>query len=259
MKHVKKLDSLDKLLEVVYELRQECPWDKEQTWESLRNLSIEELYELVDAIDQNDADELETEAGDVLLHILFYAMIAEEKGLFDMATLMDKLRKKLIVRHPHIYGDIKLSDSTDVLKNWEKIKLKSGKKTLLSGVPQSLPAMVKAFRIQQKVSTVGFDWVDVKDVLDKVKEEITEFEEAKAKQNHFEIESEFGDILFSLINYARFNNIDPEQALAKTNAKFINRFNGMEQLIIAENKEWSELSLPDLNTYWEKIKQQENV
>jgi len=254
-----KTEEFEKLLAVVYELRQKCPWDMKQTWESLRPLTIEELYELTDAIIDNDKTEIEKELGDVLLHILFYAMIGEEEGKFDIGTVAKKLRDKLIQRHPHIYGDVKVENADDVKRNWEQIKLKEGNKSTLAGVPTSLPSLVKAARLQDKASAVGFDWADKKDVWEKVQEEMAELrEETENKEPEPEkIEAEFGDLLFSLINYARFIGVNPDNALERTNRKFIHRFNYLEQEVNASGKKLQDLSLAEMDVYWNKAKEDE--
>jgi len=254
-----KTEEFEKLLEVVYELRQKCPWDMKQTWESLRPLTIEELYELTDAIIDNDKAEIEKELGDVLLHVLFYAMIGEEEGKFDIGTVAKRLRAKLIQRHPHIYGDVKVDNADDVKRNWEQIKLKEGNKSTLAGVPTSLPSLVKASRLQDKASAVGFDWADKKDVWEKVQEEITELR-AETENNEPEpekIEAEFGDLLFSLINYARFIGVNPDNALERTNRKFIHRFNYLESEVNASGKKLQDLTLAEMDVYWNKAKESE--
>jgi XTP/dITP diphosphohydrolase len=256
-----KKEAFAKLLEVVYELREKCPWDRKQTWESLRQLTIEELYELTDAIIDKDYDEIEKELGDVLLHILFYAMIGEEEKKFDIGTVSERLRKKLIHRHPHIYGDVKADTSDDVKRNWEQIKLKEGhNKSTLAGVPASLPSLVKASRLQDKASAVGFDWADKKDVWEKVQEELAELKEETEtmEAGHEKIEAEFGDLLFSLINYARFIGINPDNALERTNRKFIHRFNYLESEVNAQGKKLHDLTLEEMDVYWEKAKKSES-
>ena len=216
-----QLQALDRLLTIMDELREQCPWDRKQTMQSLRHLTIEETYELGDAILENDLQEVKKELGDLLLHIFFYAKIGSETGDFDIADVAHDISEKLINRHPHIYGDVDVSDEEEVKKNWENIKLKEGKKSVLEGVPVSLPALVKANRIQDQVAGVGFDWEQTEDVLAKVREELTELEEEIASGNKEALESEFGDVLFSMVNYARFLRVNPENALEKTNKKFI--------------------------------------
>ncbi|MCX6350950.1 MAG: nucleoside triphosphate pyrophosphohydrolase [Bacteroidetes bacterium] len=252
-----KADAFTKLLEVVYELRQKCPWDKEQTWESLRPLTIEETYELTDAIISNDAKEVKKELGDVLLHVLFYAMIGEEKKEFDIAEVCNALREKLIIRHPHIYGDVVADTPDAVKKNWEQIKLKEGTKSVLAGVPKSLPALVKASRLQDKASSVGFDWDSPADVLNKVKEEFAELTEAVDSLSKEKMEDEFGDVLFSLINYARFIGVSPDNALERTNQKFIRRFTYLEEQVSNKGLQLQNMTLEEMDTYWNEAKKQE--
>jgi XTP/dITP diphosphohydrolase len=246
--------SIDRLLHIMNELRDKCPWDKKQTMESLRYLTIEEMYELSDAILEHNLQEIKKELGDILLHIVFYSQIAKELGAFDFEDVTNAICEKLILRHPHVFGDVKVNDAEDVKTNWEKIKLSEGRKSVLGGVPKSLPAIVKAFRIQEKVHGVNFDWENSSQVLAKVKEEINEFEAEINQNNPDKMEEEFGDILFSLINYARFLNINPEDALEKTNRKFIARFQKMENLILSDGKSLTEMNLPEMDKYWEKAK-----
>tara|TARA_A100001011_G_scaffold117987_1_gene124524 strand:+ start:95 stop:817 length:723 start_codon:yes stop_codon:yes gene_type:complete len=236
------------------ELREKCPWDRKQTFETLRHLTIEETYELGDAILEKDNDEIKKELGDLLLHIVFYAKIGSENKAFDIGDVAHGISEKLISRHPHIYGDIKADDADQVAKNWESIKLKEGKKSVLEGVPKSLPALVKAFRIQEKASGVGFDWSNTEGVLDKVKEELQELKAEVYQKNSTEIEAEFGDVLFSLINYARFLEINPESALERTNKKFIKRFNYIESKAIENGKSVNELSLDEMEAFWQEAK-----
>ncbi len=251
-----KGEAFIRLLEIMDKLRAECPWDRVQTNETLRTLSIEETYELSDAIINNDASEISKELGDLLLHIVFYAKIGEEKNQFDIETVINKLIDKLIYRHPHIFSTTKVETASDVEENWEKLKLKEkgGNKTVLSGVPSGLPSMVKAFRIQEKVSGVGFDWEEPQQVWDKVKEEIGEVEQEIADKNQDEIEAEFGDLFFSLINAARLYNVNPDDALERTNKKFINRFNYLEKETIQQGKNLKEMSLQEMDKIWEKAK-----
>ena len=249
----KKL-AFERLLIIMDELREKCPWDKKQTMDSLRYLTIEELYELSDAILNNDMQEIKKELGDILLHIIFYARIASETNDFDITDVINSLCDKLIYRHPHIYGDVRVSDEKDVKKNWEKLKLKEGKKSVLQGVPNSLPALIKAFRIQEKVRGVGFDWDDSKQVWNKVLEEIEELKFEVKKGNQDKIESEFGDVLFALINYSRFINVNPENALERTNKRFMKRFLIMEKLIKQDNLELSDMNLQEMDVYWNKSK-----
>ena len=249
-------DAFKRLVEIMDELREKCPWDIKQTMESLRYLTIEETYELSDAILEGDKNEIKKELGDILLHVIFYSRIASETNDFNITDVMNDISDKLIHRHPHIYGDIKVTDSKEVKENWEKLKLKEGKKSVLEGVPKSLPSLIKAFRIQEKVRGVGFDWDHRAQAWKKVKEEIKELEvEIKAK-NRNKIELEFGDVLFSLINYARFLDINPEDALEKTNKNFIKRFQLMEFMIKKEKKDLSNMSLKAMDLYWEKAKKE---
>ena len=250
-----QLKAFNRLLDIMDDLREKCPWDKKQTLESLRHLTIEETYELADAILENDLPEIKKELGDVLLHIIFYAKIGSEKNAFDIGDVANTISEKLIHRHPHIYGDVVVENENDVKRNWEQLKLKEGKNSVLEGVPKSLPAVVKASRIQEKVAGVGFDWEKPEQVWEKVQEELTELnEEIKAgtKEN---IEKEFGDVLFSMINYARFIDVNPENALEKTNKKFINRFQYLEKEAKKEGKELSNMSLSEMDVYWEKSKE----
>ncbi len=238
------------------ELREKCPWDKKQTIESLRHLTIEETYELADAILENDLPNIKKELGDVLLHIVFYARIASETKEFDIADVINSLCEKLIHRHPHIYGDVVVANEQEVKENWEKLKLKEGNKSVLSGVPNSLPSLIKASRIQEKARAVGFDWDKPEQVWDKVQEEITELKhEIDTKASKEKIEGEFGDVLFSLINYARFVEINPEDALERTNKKFIKRFQYLEEESAKAGKSLSEMTLAEMDVYWNKAKE----
>ncbi len=248
-----QLKALNRLLDIMDDLREKCPWDRKQTLESLRQLTIEEVYEVGDAILDNDLQELKKELGDVLLHIVFYAKIGSEKKAFDIADIANAICDKLIERHPHIYGDVSVENADDVKRNWEKIKLKEGRKSVLEGVPKSLPALVKATRIQDKASGVGFDWENSEGVWEKVKEELQEFQQV-ANKDHKKMEEEFGDVLFSLINYARFMKINPENALEKTNKKFINRFQFIENQAKKQGKELSDMSLNEMEDLWNKSK-----
>jgi XTP/dITP diphosphohydrolase len=249
-----QLEAFNRLLDIMDELREKCPWDKKQTLESLRHLTIEETYELADAILDNDLDEIKGELGDVLLHIVFYAKIGSEKKAFDIADVANAISDKLVHRHPHIYSDVVVKDEEEVKQNWEKLKLKEGKTSVLEGVPKSLPALVKANRIQDKVAGVGFDWEEPQQVWEKVQEELSELNE-EVKNNHTDnIESEFGDVLFSMINYARFIGVNPENALEKTNKKFINRFQYLEKVAKKEGKELSDMSLTEMDVYWNESK-----
>ncbi|MBL4592679.1 MAG: nucleoside triphosphate pyrophosphohydrolase [Flavobacteriales bacterium] len=248
-----KLVAFERLLNIMDELREKCPWDKKQTMQSLRHLTIEETYELTEAIIENDLDEVKEELGDLMLHLVFYAKIASETNTFDIADVLNSICEKLIHRHPHIYGDVEVADEEEVKANWEKLKLKEGKKSVLEGVPKALPALIKAIRIQDKARGIGFDWDNKEQVWDKVNEEIDEFKvEVAAKSD--KIEDEFGDVLFSLINYGRFLNLNPEDALEKTNKKFIKRFQYMESETKKEGKELSDMSLEEMDVYWNKAK-----
>lgn len=249
-----QLKAFERLLDIMDDLREKCPWDKKQTFQTLKHLTIEEVYELNDAISENDLPEIKKELGDLLLHIVFYSKIGSETNHFDIADVCNAICDKLIYRHPHIYGDTIATDEKTVKENWEKLKLKEGNKSVLGGVPKSLPAMVKAFRIQDKVKGVGFDWDHKEDVWAKVEEELQEFKEEVVSDNKEKQEQEFGDVLFALINYARFCNFNPEEALNKTNHKFINRFTAMEHLIKKDNKQLGELPLKELDIYWNEVK-----
>lgn len=248
-----KLEAFGRLLKIMDELREQCPWDKKQTLESLRHLTIEETYELADAILENNLDELKGEIGDIMLHMVFYAKIADEKGAFDIEDVLNFLCEKLIRRHPHIYGDTKVENEEQVKANWEKIKLQEGKKSILSGVPNSLPAVVKAYRIQEKAKQVGFEWENKEQVFDKVKEEMAELQEVVYDENSKQerLEEEFGDLMFSLINYARFLKVDPELALERTNRKFIKRFQYIEA---NAPKDLQEMTLEEMDALWNEAK-----
>ena len=251
-----QLKAFDRLLTIMDELREQCPWDKKQTMESLRHLTIEEVYELGDAILEKDMEEIKKELGDVLLHLVFYSRIGSETNDFDIADVCHSICDKLVARHPHIYGDVKVENEDDVKRNWEQIKLnEKGKTSVLQGVPTSLPAMVKANRIQDKVAGVGFDWEHPEQVYDKVEEELSELKVEIAHGETDKIESEFGDVLFSLINYARFLKVNPENALERTNKKFINRFQYLEAKSREINKPLSEMSLAQMDVFWEEAKQ----
>jgi XTP/dITP diphosphohydrolase len=254
-----KLVAFERLLTIMAELREKCPWDKKQTMESLRHLTLEETYELADAIIEGDIKEVKKELGDVLLHIVFYAHIAEETNDFNMADVINSLCEKLIHRHPHIYGDVKVQNEADVKKNWEQLKLKEGNTSVLQGVPKSLPALIKAMRIQEKARAAGFDWENKDQVWEKVQEELQEFkEETNAiSADQKKIESEFGDVLFSLINYARFMNINPEEARERTNKKFIKRFKFIEAAATENGKILSEMTLSEMDVFWEAAKKTE--
>ncbi|MGM0574080.1 MAG: nucleoside triphosphate pyrophosphohydrolase [Bacteroidota bacterium] len=254
----KRLKAFQQLLDIMDDLRNKCPWDKKQTMESLRHLTIEETYELADAILDNDMEELKGELGDLMLHIVFYAKIASEKGSFDITEVLETISQKLINRHPHIYGDVEVTSADDVKDNWEKIKLKTGKKRVLSGVPPSLPAMIKAYRIQDKVKGVGFDWEEPHQVWDKVQEELYELkkevDEGASKQK---IEDEFGDLLFALVNYARFIDVNPENALERTNKKFFKRFEYLEAEAKKAGKNMKKMNLDEMDVFWNEAKRME--
>ena len=249
-----QLEAFDRLLTIMDELRTQCPWDKKQTMETLRHLTIEETYELGDAILNDDLEEVKKELGDVLLHIVFYSKIGSEKNSFDIADVANEICDKLIHRHPHIYGDIKVKDEAEVKRNWEKLKLKEGRTSVLEGVPKSLPALVKASRIQEKVAGVGFDWEEPNQVWEKVEEELAEFKVEVEQLDQDKMEAEFGDVLFSLINYARFVDINPENALERTNKKFIKRFQYLEAKAKENNKELQDMTLKEMDVYWEEAK-----
>ena len=249
-----RLIAFERLLTIMDDLREKCPWDKKQTFETLRTLTIEETYELADAITTNDLNALQGEIGDLFLHLVFYCKLGEEVKAFTVDSVLNAICEKLIFRHPHIYSDTKVDTEEEVKANWEKLKLKEGKKSVLEGVPNSLPALVKAIRIQEKVRGVGFDWDEKAQVWDKVKEELQELTDAEKSNNQEEIESEFGDVLFALINYARFIGVNPENALEKTNLKFKRRFTTMEDFILEEKKDISNMKLEELDKYWNKAK-----
>lgn len=248
-----RLIAFERLLNIMDDLREKCPWDQKQTFESLRPLTIEETYELTDAITANDLTALKGEIGDLFLHLVFYCKIGSEQKEFDVTSVLNAVCDKLVYRHPHIYSDTIAETEEEVKANWEKLKLKEGKKSVLEGVPSALPALVKASRIQEKVKGIGFEWSNKEDVWAKVLEEIEEFKAEEAIQST-EMEEEFGDVLFSLVNYARFNNINPENALAKTNEKFKKRFQLMEHFIEKEELELSNMTLNEMDVYWEKAK-----
>ncbi len=249
-----RLKAFERLLNIMDDLRAECPWDKKQTLESLRPLTIEETYELADAITSNDMESLKGEIGDLFLHLVFYSKIGSEKGAFDVTDALNAVCDKLIHRHPHIYGDVQAETEEEVKANWEKLKLKEGKRSVLEGVPSSLPSLVKAIRIQEKAKGIGFEWEHAEDVWKKVEEELGEVKMAIEKNDQNEIEEEFGDLLFSLVNYARFIKINPENALSRVNNKFVERFKLMEELMDAENVDISSSTLEVMNTYWERAK-----
>tara|TARA_B100000683_G_scaffold120368_1_gene118364 strand:+ start:772 stop:1539 length:768 start_codon:yes stop_codon:yes gene_type:complete len=249
-----RLKAFERLLNIIDDLRAKCPWDKKQTLESLRYLSIEEMYELSDAILANEMQEVKKELGDIMLHLVFYAKIASETNHFNITDVLNGICDKLVHRHPHIYGNFEAITEEEVRKNWEKMKLKEGKKSVLEGVPGSLPAMLKAIRVQEKVRGVGFDWDDSEQVWEKVQEELEEFKTEVKKGDKAKTEQEFGDLLFSLINYSRFMDINPEDALERTNKKFIQRFQQMEAVLNDEGKDITEMALSDIDVYWERAK-----
>lgn len=248
--------SFEKLVRIMDDLREKCPWDRKQTIQSLRQLTIEELYELADAITDNDWKGIKEELGDLMLHILFYAKIGTEQQQFTLQEVLDGIAAKLISRHPHIYSDVMVNNEEDVKRNWEKLKLKEGKTSVLSGVPKSLPATVKAMRLQEKAMQVGFEWENREQVWEKVEEEMAELNEAMAMQDHQKIEEEFGDLIFSLINYARFLQLDAENALERTNKKFIQRFTQMEAIAVSQNRALADMTLTEMDAIWNSIKSQ---
>ena len=252
----KELEAFDRLVKIMDELREKCPWDRKQTLESLRTLTIEETYELADAIIKKDLSELRKELGDLMLHIVFYAKIGSEKKAFDIADVLEGINEKLIRRHPHVFGDVKVQDPKEVEENWEEIKMKEKDRnnSVLSGVPESLPALVKANRIQQKVRGVGFDWDERNQIWDKVREELNELQHEVETEDQSNVEAEFGDLFFSLINAARLYDIDPEIALERTNKKFIKRFNYLEEQTLKKGRSLKEMSLDEMNVVWEAAK-----
>jgi len=250
-----KLKAFERLLDVMDELRAKCPWDREQTLDSLRNLTIEETYELADAIMDQDLEEIRKELGDLMLHIVFYAKIGSEKGAFDIADVLNGICEKLIFRHPHVFGERKVKDANEVIGNWEELKMKEGNRSVLSGVPVSLPAMIKAHRIQDKVRAVGFDWDRREQVWDKVTEEIREVKhELSNGEEHEKVEDEIGDLLFSIINAARLYDVEPETALERTNRKFIKRFKYLEKRALEMNRSLKEMSLEEMESIWQEAK-----
>lgn len=250
-----KLKAFERILNIMNELREQCPWDKKQTNETLRPLTIEETFELSDAILQKDAKSIKEELGDLFLHIVFYARIGEEQKEFDIADVINTLSEKLIHRHPHIYGDVKVKDEEEVKLNWEKLKLKEGKRSVLAGVPNGLPALIKALRVQDKAAQVKFDWDKIEDVWAKVQEETDELQEAIAAGEAHKVEEEFGDLLFALVNYARYLKVDPETALEKTNMKFIRRFKFIEEQAATQSKSLDTMSLQEMDALWNAAKQ----
>ncbi len=247
-----------RLVSIMDDLREKCPWDRKQTIQTLRHLTIEETYELADAITDADWKGIREELGDLLLHIVFYARIAKEQQQFELKDAIEGICEKLIHRHPHIYGDVQVKDEEEVKQNWEKLKLKEGKKSVLAGVPQSLPALVKAIRLQEKAKQVGFEWDHVAQVWDKVEEEMQELKEAVNSNDKHHMEEEFGDLLFSLVNYSRFLEIDAENALERTNKKFQHRFSQMEAAAAAENRMLHDMSLEEMDALWNRIKKSES-
>jgi XTP/dITP diphosphohydrolase len=249
-----KLKAFERILKIMDELREKCPWDMKQTIESLRPLTIEETYELSDAIIKKDMSLLKEELGDVLLHIIFYAKIGEEQGAFDIGKVINDLCEKLIRRHPHIYGDVKVANEEEVKQNWEKLKMKEGRKSTMGGVPDSLPALIKAWRIQDKAKQVGFEWDNIADVWKKVEEETAELHEVVREGNAERIEDEFGDLMFSLVNYSRFLNVDPETALERTNQKFLKRFRYIEEVAEKQGKALTDMTLGEMDAIWNEAK-----
>lgn len=253
----KRLEAFKRLLDIMDKLRAECPWDKEQTFDSLRHLTIEETYELSDAILDKDYMEISKELGDLLLHIVFYAKLGEEISRFDITKVIEGINEKLIRRHPHIFSDTQVANAEEVKNNWEKIKLAEGRKSVLEGVPNSLPAMIKAYRMQDKARGVGFDWDNATQVWDKVKEEVDELHHEIKNNNADKIENEFGDVLFALINYARFIDVNPETALERTNRKFKSRFEYLEKAVAEDGKSMRDMTLEEMDIYWNKAKSME--
>lgn len=249
-----KAQKFNKLVEIMKRLRKECPWDREQTNNSIKAATLEEAYEVVEAIDKEDFEELKTELGDLLLHIVFHSTIAEEKGEFTIEDVIDAITEKLIRRHPHVFGNVKVSGNEDVMRNWETIKLSEGRDSVVEGVPKNIPQLYRAFRLQEKVSKIGFDWENKEDVWKKVMEELNEFKEAEKSSNQLNIEDEFGDIIFSLVNYARFTGINPENALRKTNNKFVERFHYIENKLKTKGKTVIDSNLEEMDKYWEESK-----
>jgi MazG family protein len=252
----KTMEAFDRLVTIMDELREKCPWDRKQTIQTLRQMTLEETYELTDAITDNNWQHIREELGDLLLHIVFYAKIGSEQNQFTLEEVISGISQKLIHRHPHIYGDVEVANDEDVKRNWEKLKLKEGKKSVLSGVPKTLPALVKAMRLQEKAKQVGFEWENKDQVWEKVKEEELELQEAIALGQQAEIEEEFGDLMFSLVNFARFLNIDAENALEVTNKKFTQRFTQMEEKAMAGGKDLSKMTLQEMDAIWNDIKRQ---
>jgi MazG family protein len=251
-------EAFTRLVTIMDDLREKCPWDRKQTIQSLRQMTLEETYELTDAITENDWKSVKEELGDLLLHIVFYSKIAAEQKQFTINEVIEGISQKLIERHPHIYGDVKVENDEDVKRNWEKLKLKEGKKSVLSGVPKTLPALIKAMRLQEKAKQVGFEWENKEQVWEKVKEEETELQEAITNGDPNKMEEEFGDLVFSLVNFARFLNIDAENALELTNKKFIQRFTQMEEKALSSGKNLNDMSLDEMDAIWNAIKRQKD-
>jgi MazG family protein len=251
-------EAFDKLVTIMDDLREKCPWDKKQTIQTLRQMTLEETYELTDAITENNWQSIKEELGDLMLHLVFYAKIATEQQQFTITDVLQAISKKLIDRHPHIYGDVEVKNDEDVKRNWEKLKLREGKTSVLSGVPKTLPALVKAMRLQEKAKQVGFEWENREQVWEKVKEEEAELKEAIASGEKEKMEEEFGDLVFSLVNFARFLNIDAENALEITNKKFIRRFKGMEEKAMATGKNLDAMSLEEMDAIWNEIKREKD-
>ena len=260
MQHTQALEAFNRLLNIMDELREKCPWDREQTIKSLRTLTIEETYELSDAIMDNDLSSIKKELGDILLHIVFYSKIGDEQGKFNIADVINGICEKLIYRHPHVFGDVNVNNAREVEQNWEQIKIKEkdGNKTVLAGVPKSLSALIKANRIQDKVRAVGFDWEERHQIWDRVNEEMSELQQEINAGDSDKTEAEFGDLLFSLVNAARLYNVDPETALERTNKKFISRFNYLESKTITQGKSLKSMSLDEMNVIWEEAKRRES-
>lgn len=252
-----RLVAFERLLNIMDDLRAKCPWDQKQTMESLRHLTIEETYELSDAILKGDKNEIKKEIGDILLHLVFYSKIGSETNDFNITDVINSLCEKMIFRHPHIYGDVQVKDAAEVTTNWEKLKQKEGNKGALSGIPNSMPSLLKALRIQDKARAIGFDWEEPNQVWEKVQEELGELQEEVKANHHEKLEQEFGDVFFALINYARFLKVNPEDALEKTNKKFISRFNYMEQKILAQGKALADCSLAEMDVFWNEAKKME--
>jgi len=247
-------NKFSELVKIVKKVRRECPWDKEQTHDSIKANTIEEAFEVAESIDNKDYNELKIELGDVLLHVIFHAQIAEDNNTFNLDDVITEISNKLVRRHPHVFGNLEVSGTEEVLRNWEQIKLQEGRKSVIGGVPSALPSLQRAYRLQEKASKIGFDWQHKKDVWAKVEEEIEEFKRAEHLEDEAEKEKEFGDILFSLVNYARFNKIDPESALRRTNDKFTKRFQYMENKILESGRKLKDCTLEEMDKYWEESK-----